>query len=475
MSDIAKSLLRQDHVFLIAPAGCGKTQTIAEMVNLSTVGVQLILTHTHAGVQSLRSRLNKLGVNRKRYELDTIAGWALRIANCFPQTANFAKGIPEDKADYQQIYAGATKILHLQCMRRVIRESYSGVVVDEYQDCTKRQHELIMSFAKILPCRILGDPLQGIFGFDRNDPLVSWETDIKPNFAEVAALDTPYRWIGTNKNEALGNWLLGVRKLMVEGREISLRNAPVEWVQNTTGPRDVYKKCFEKVNMDGTIAIIHPGQANQCHDFASRLEERYQSIEEVEAKDLREWAGKFDSASGNQRAVRIVEFAAVCITAVSTQLETIKGRFETSATPDFSRVKRHTDVGLKLVSIAKRTGFDGFVEMLKLIQAIDDAHLYRADLWHGMLNALKLYSTGDYPSLKDAAWHSRQREKFWGRREYPRIVSRTLLIKGLEYDHAIVLDADKFNVKNLYVALTRGSRSLTIISSEQRLSPKEDR
>lgn len=35
----------------------------------------------------------------------------------------------------------------------------------------------------------------------------------------------------------------------------------------------------------------------------------------------------------------------------------------------------------------------------------------------------------------------------------------------LEFDHAIILDADSFDRKNLYVALTRASKTVTIISN----------
>ncbi|MBE2192630.1 MAG: AAA family ATPase [Anaerolinea sp.] len=469
MSDAAKSLMDHDRAFLIAPAGCGKTQTIAEMVALSTQGVQLILTHTHAGVQSLRNRLNRLKVNRKCYELDTIAGWALRIVNHYPQTADFVKRIPE-KDDYPKIYMGAVTVLCHRFMQRVVQESYSGVIVDEYQDCTKSQHELILVLAGMLPCRILGDPLQGIFNFGKNDLPVDWELDIRPHFESVEQLREPYRWQG--KNEQLGAWLLSVREKLERGDPISWEASTLRWKQSSDSCNR--ETCFSAIREEGTIVAIHPDGSNPhgCHRLAQQLKGNYQSIEPMEAGDLMAWAGKLDSASGNQRAMRIIEFAAACITAVSTSLKTIKDKFEISGTPDFSRVTRHADIALKLVSVARQTGFNGFVEILRLIHKIDNAHLYRADLWYGMLNALKLYSMGEYPSLKDAAWHSRQREKFAGRREFPRIVSRTLLIKGLEYDHAIVLDADKFNVKNLYVALTRGSHSLTIISSEPRLSPQ---
>ncbi len=45
-------------------------------------------------------------------------------------------------------------------------------------------------------------------------------------------------------------------------------------------------------------------------------------------------------------------------------------------------------------------------------------------------------------------------------------VGTTLLVKGLEFDHAVVLDADAYDARNLYVALTRGVQSLTVASRE---------
>lgn len=44
-------------------------------------------------------------------------------------------------------------------------------------------------------------------------------------------------------------------------------------------------------------------------------------------------------------------------------------------------------------------------------------------------------------------------------------MSRTLLIKGLEFDHTVILDADEHDAKNFYVAATRPTRSLTICSA----------
>lgn len=53
-----------------------------------------------------------------------------------------------------------------------------------------------------------------------------------------------------------------------------------------------------------------------------------------------------------------------------------------------------------------------------------------------------------------------------------KLIGTTLLVKGQEYDHAVILDADDLDAKNLYVAMTRGSKSLTIIGAERHLPAK---
>jgi hypothetical protein len=53
-----KDFVSSPKSLLIAPAGYGKTHTIAECLKY-TVGHQLILTHTHAGVASIKEKVKK--------------------------------------------------------------------------------------------------------------------------------------------------------------------------------------------------------------------------------------------------------------------------------------------------------------------------------------------------------------------------------------------------------------------------------
>jgi hypothetical protein len=52
-----------------------------------------------------------------------------------------------------------------------------------------------------------------------------------------------------------------------------------------------------------------------------------------------------------------------------------------------------------------------------------------------------------------------------------REVGSTLLLKGLEADISVVLNAGALNARNLYVAMTRGSRRVLVCSPSPILNP----
>ena len=76
---------------LIAPAGYGKTYTIAECVAMGD-GKSLILTHTNAGVAALKNRLKTKGVPSAKYHIETISGYAQKYIKAY---------IPADKIPQQ--------------------------------------------------------------------------------------------------------------------------------------------------------------------------------------------------------------------------------------------------------------------------------------------------------------------------------------------------------------------------------------
>jgi DNA helicase-2/ATP-dependent DNA helicase PcrA len=97
--------------------------------------------------------------------------------------------------------------------------------------------------------------------------------------------------------------------------------------------------------------------------------------------------------------------------------------------------------------------------------------LHRRELWSEMKRAVAACPPLPLTSLRDAAWRVRDSGRNGGRRVELRTVSRTVLVKGLEFDRAIVLNADGLDKRNLYVAITRGSKSLSVLAGGDVLRP----
>lgn len=78
------SYLKCQRGLLIAPAGHGKTTAIADCImQCPEESRYLILTHTHAGIASLRAKFNEKNIPQKKYQLDTITGFAQRYVLSF--------------------------------------------------------------------------------------------------------------------------------------------------------------------------------------------------------------------------------------------------------------------------------------------------------------------------------------------------------------------------------------------------------
>lgn len=460
MSDeIAQQLTSAGNGYLVAPAGHGKTEVIARAVACQSQGKSLLLTHTHAGVKSLKKRLRILGVPTNRYRVETIASWALELASSFPKLSNINNDQPQGD-EWQAVYQFANSLLNNKNIKLIINKSYSGIYVDEYQDCTKSQHNLIMSLSKIIPVRILGDPLQGIFGFTA-DPLINWENEVYPNFENLGQLEEPWRW--KKSNPELGDWLRSVRDPLTFGDEFDLRNAPrgsVTWLPiNQTGVRD---KCFKASKQDGSIVAIHKW-ASQAHSLASQLRGLYTSMEEIECRDLLSWAHNLDHADKNECCQYIIDGAGKCWTRLKGELRSISKAYKEGR---FPRSRKYPQIVEKLNLIKDPKEDSGILlDSLRECQHAGDV-LYRHELWQDMQRVLNIYQEDEFDSYEDAAWYIRNHARRQERNLANHIVSRTLLIKGLEFDHVIIANADQLDdPQNLYVALTRCRQSLVVFSN----------
>lgn len=73
---------------------------------------------------------------------------------------------PQTAQDWKFLYQKTTALFSKNFVQKVFKTSYTGVFVDEYQDCSVVQHDLVNKLVELRPTRLIGDPLQAIFDFD---------------------------------------------------------------------------------------------------------------------------------------------------------------------------------------------------------------------------------------------------------------------------------------------------------------------
>ena len=456
---------------VVAPAGCGKTELIVRAVRQNQ-GRQLVLTHTHAGVRALRNRFKKLGVSPKHVQVDTIDGWALKYARAFSTVSGLGMRKPPD-VPWPEIREAGAEALKLRAARKVIARTYAGAYIDEYQDCSSRQHALLTILDDTLGCKIVGDPLQAIFDFDKSDPLANWSTEVEEHYPSLFQLHFPWRWEGIN--EDLGKWLLTARQSILQEKPLDLNLAVLRWC-SVTDPRSTsimqLAECRRLGKCDGESVVAIHGINNQCYVLGKKLRGHYTCLEAIYSKDLLAWAEKIESASGHQRAVAVIDFAKICLTMFPDVLRSLLGKFASSELPTSRLAKQYPDLRGALTKIAASSPLGAVAATLEEIDCLPEVRFHRLELWKSMRKAVAIHSQDSAHNLRDSAIKVREQVRHIGRSSGRRTIATTLLIKGQEFDHAIVLDADGLQPADLYVALTRGAKSITVFSNRQTIEPR---
>lgn len=456
-------LFDYDRGSVVAPAGCGKTQAIVDALIAHTGPAALILTHTNAGVTALKSRLSRARVPNQAFRVSTIDGWAMRLVKTFPQLSSAPAAVRE-RVDYPTIQQAALRAVTSGALDRPLRATYSRLVVDEYQDCSRNQHAIILAMAERLKTCVLGDPLQRIFDFDAaNHP--NWDQDVEAAFTRVGTFDKPWRWENVGQG-AFGSWVLSVRPALLNNAPIDLRQAPrnVTWVQLPTDPSALHAAHARAVNGVRTAAghgllIIGNARNRQSRaDFARKMP-GLNVVEPVDLGDLVSAAAAIQASSGIGRLHATLDFARNVMTDVDIpgfckRLESL--RRGTARNPgdaaEMACLEFIHDDGLETVNRALRA------------LATSGRRTFRTHLLLTMFDSLSRSLQRPGLSLVDAAVAAREQRRVAGRVLPNRAVGSTLLLKGLESEHAILLNADEMNGRNFYVAISRASHSLTIFS-----------
>lgn len=461
--------------YVIAPAGYGKTHLIALAVRASS-GRQLVLTHTFAGVNSIKTKMTALGVPASKYQVDTIASWSLRLCLAYPKTSGWKTENPTSK-QWNKLYECCSGLLGKSFIRHVVATTYAGVYVDEYQDCSDLQHSLVCALAEFLPSRILGDPMQAIFDFNEGKP-VDWDASVYPSFGCLGQLETPWRWEKAG-NPKLGAWLKEARKKIEQGQKIDLLGErPPSVVRVYTDPEFIaskqYSSLCDLLGHNESVIALHGGDQqskNKTHLLARTMAGRFSSIEEVEGKDLHSFLKKFGAAKTVKASFLLaLEFAKKCFTGVGDALTAGTKRGEVANQRKGTKYPLVLHAANAYLNKPTSSHLKSFFLALN---ANPETSAYRRDLLYRFLSVLKMHIDDEGVTIAEAASMYQREMRHTGRPiSHQKLIGTTLLVKGLEYDHAVILDADALNAKDLYVAMTRGSKSLTIIGTYRHLPAK---
>jgi superfamily I DNA/RNA helicase len=466
--------------YVEAPAGYGKTELIARALALCPTR-QLVLTHTHAGVDSIRKRLKVVGVPTGKHRVETIDAFCVRFANGYPVTADILSVDIDSNSYWDEMKSGAANVFQLREVQRLFSDQYAGVIVDEYQDCSKLQHRIIESIANELPLRLLGDPMQSLLSWKGQDP-INWKSQIIDcGYYQLPSLTEPQRWLQVGASEDLGKWIARARTALQSSMAATYDSTvQVAHVGKDQVSREILSRVYalKKLGIAGeSVVVIHQkyrrSKKGECRPdlqtqdpFATVLSgEHFSVLMEIEGKLLKSWCEEFAKHSGPSLALSLLEFSNVCCSKKTDELKPIVSALALGMTPANKSTKGATLVEF-LQSCDGTFGVAEAQRWLGLLGRFDGRKIHHRELFYGMCQVLRLCESNSNLTLSEGARKVRELESHRGRTSDSRIIARPILIKGLQFDHVIVACPEEMTACEQYVAFSRAVKSLHVVSTD---------
>lgn len=459
-----------------APAGCGKTHLIVEAISKAKPSKPiLVLTHTTAGVTSLRQKLKSKKVAHSSFRVATIDGWALRVANMFPVSCQIHsfKDL-HSREFYPNLRNHVLSYIAGENLTEIVQATYSRIFVDEYQDCGLLQHQLISTLAQIIPTIIFGDPMQTIFDFGDENPHPDWKKDVLPIFPLIHTLHEPWRWKKHNKD--LGDWILGVREQLKNKEKLDLSQAHqhVSWnclegsqAQIEKSQTSEFKQILSQKSKEERIFVIGDSEdKNELYSVAKRNTE-IDVVEPVELGDIMKAVADFDKAlkskNGYQLGYRFVQFLESLVLDIENDLfKRVKDSLENANEASFDK----SDIwGSFVAEIIKNPSIENLIVPIEYLQRDLRNNVFRKYAFSLFKESAQVAKKNGEEMLGDSANLIREQRRQYGDKRIPQTcVGSTLLLKGLEAEYVMLLNANKLAANHLYVAISRGIKQISIFS-----------
>lgn len=478
-----ETFLADNHSLMIAPAGHGKTFCISECVKIiGEGGCVLILTHTHAGIASIKSKMSKANVPSKYYHIETIMGFIQHYV-----TSLFgADALPEinDNSYYNTLLQIGKNIFSSNLVKTILFNSYKCLFVDEYQDCSLEQNDIILEISEILPAHLFGDEMQGIFSFNGQIP-VSFKDDL-PSFNQYRLLTIPWRWKSNGNNEQLGYEILKCRKSLESNpSEINIHNNPQSSFYVLLLD-DRQKDYFQTVGKyirslpGNSILVIVPsgkdyGTISERVTIRNRLGLKY-SFQLIEALDDNKF---YSCAKSADTLIREIKDKHKPIKQIAKLLESLTfTKTDINEWITDNKIKSKRDMDKSIIALKLQEEINRFISIPSSITLLSllifakvelKMQLKRENLYYTLQKVIK-DSITNQTSIYTEMVSYKNRIRRTGRTIKGKCIATTLLTKGLEFDHVVIIGANKFeDHKNFYVAISRACKSLHIFTNSMTL------
>lgn len=475
------NFLNDKNSLLIAPAGYGKTTFLAEALEylcpIITTPI-LVLTHTHAGVASIKKKCAHINLGSK-VEITTISGFCQKIVSTFDGNLPCAKA--DGRPNFDNILRRAIEIMKLKKPRLILSKTYSHIIADEHQDCSYMQHVFIRLCAYAIPLHIMADPLQAIFGFNQ-ERMVNFETDFS-KFNCYNFLDTPWRWYQEGNNRLLGDSLNWLRDTLRNKTSFALDKIPGSTFFIGASSEDDFwiklRKLISYIDSENLLIIFPNGFEYQINTRAQRktqfdVSHKFTLLESIDDKMFYQCAKILDRCLSSPSKEIFFHTFIELLNSVSLRKRDIDEWFNNKG------VRRKTDRNKNIIAQKIQLFFKSIENSNYSVESIENLLKYlryelsfypkRQELLSAIFDVMRMK---DGVSMYDNMIIHRNRIRVIGRKVEGNCIGTTLLTKGLEFEDVIIIDSHKIeDVNNLYVALTRASKRLFIFSDSAIWKPK---
>lgn len=452
------------------PAGAGKTHLLAATVRylVDAAAKVLVLTHTNAGVHVIQGKLKDFGV-ASGARVSTLTSFAFLLARAYPQIGELKVPSAPNWSDSANYITAAARICSSDNIRQVLEASYTHMLVDEYQDCSESQHAFVCTLAQAIPATgILGDPMQAIFGFG-DTTLVAWDVAIE-RFPPHVTVSKPWRWVG--HNEKLGAWLLQVREDLKPGTEIDFSHVDpaicVKFRSSASNHQAVADAALKTQWPAGESVLVISTWKNMARKTAANLRGVFTVMEEIAGDFMAKRLTGLAQIQAEAYGSWLLALIKACTCGHQKLDTTIKNAVSKGRTTGHLARTGLEEAIAALDAVVTNPCFATLSDAMDSIPKAKSLQLHSDEAWYDIQAALRgAIAAGNDPTVLTAALaRARDRVRHQGRRNRSRVVSRTVLVKGLEYDHVIISNIQEVtDVNNLYVALTRARKSITVIGA----------